>query len=183
MYILDYSANREQVLKFGLPHEELLDDDTSLYYPHPPPALENHDELLVSNDDGMESFKSHPNTPAASETQSAETAVEQSPEDETNELLFHLRMYLAGQMFGIQPLCDVAKDKSEKRLSRGPWKEEMVACIRVVYAHGSNLKADGLKEDIVKSARGRFRTLKTSVGWEDLLIDCPEFAAKMLNRL
>ncbi|KAF2648409.1 hypothetical protein K491DRAFT_784082 [Lophiostoma macrostomum CBS 122681] len=183
LYTLDYSPSGEQVLKFGLPHEEILDDDTHDCGPHPPPALGTHDEPSVLSDDGIESQGSGFDTPASSHAQSAETVTAHDLGKESNELLFHLLMYLAGQKFGIRALRDVSRDKFEKRLRTGPWKEEMIDCIRMVYAQRNNSKVEGLKEDIVKSARARFRILKTSVGWDDLVIDYPEFAAELLNRM
>jgi hypothetical protein len=40
-----------------------------------------------------------------------------------------------------------------------------------------------LRDDLIKSTRARFRVLKTGEGWNDLVLDFPEFAAELLKQL
>jgi hypothetical protein len=89
---------------------------------------------------------------------------------------------MAARLFGIPALCDISKEKFQKRLKAESWKTEMIGCIREIYAQGDPDTSE-LGEIIVKSTRSRFRTLKTMNGWNDLVLDYPEFAAEILRRL
>lgn len=136
------------------------------------------------SDDGVVSMKtSVADTPDRSSTESVCSARQSDPSDHPNELFFHFQAYMAAQRFGIDALCHVASDKLKKRLRSGPWKVEMIPCIREVYRHGNSTKFADLKEEIVKSARARFRDLKSSEGWDNLIMESPEFGAELLRRL
>lgn len=188
LYTLDYAANGQQVLKFGLPQEVVEDNPKdSNNFPLSKLDISNDpsDEPSVLSDDDVESFASSAvDTPEAfSEASSRTATLPQDPSETPNELVFHSQMYVAGKRFGISSLCDIAKDKFAKRLRCGPWNEEMLACIREVYRHGDDPKLTILKEDMVRSARLRFKALKTRKEWEELVIDFPQFAAELLRRM
>ncbi|KAI9742036.1 MAG: hypothetical protein M1834_000426 [Cirrosporium novae-zelandiae] len=97
----------------------------------------------------------------------------------SNELIFHALVYLAGWRFGIESLADVAREKFENRIRSEAWKEELIPCIRVVYRH--NNEAGRLKEQILKTAKNKFRILKTSPGFDELVMEFPSFAGDLLR--
>ena len=188
MYTLDYTSNGPQVLTFGLPEEEHGRETEEAPVDEP---LEEDSIIELADALGIPVEESESPTlseAGASDHSSMEsTIIENDPGHPPNELLFHAQMYLAGQRFGISSLCDIAKIKLSKRLKLGPWQAEMIPCIREIYRQGSPAGMDAtnagsLKDGIVQSARCRFRALKMVEGWDDLVIDFPEFAAALLKR-
>jgi hypothetical protein len=184
LYTLDYTANGPPLLKFGLPHEDK--DSNEVAKPAEQTLLDlaiEDNSSIISTDDIESLGTTEVETPNTSSNGSARAVRPQDPGEPPNELVFHTQTYLAGQRFGIASLCAIAKEKFEKRLKSDHWNTEMISCIREAYRHGNNPKLAELKETIVKSARSRFRVLKTSQGWDDLVIDFPEFAAELLKRM
>ncbi|OCK85221.1 hypothetical protein K432DRAFT_343511 [Lepidopterella palustris CBS 459.81] len=196
LYTLDYADSGPQ-LSFGLPQ-----DQTSLFsHNSDDPA---HDaEVAHSDDEATNSIihqsdetvphpaSSRDNSPlltpatttASHDSASTRRAYESDPSSHPNELVFHVQMLLAGQRFGIPPLCEVAKVKFEKRLRCESWKTELLPCIREAYRQQGNASTNGLKDTVVKTAKSRFRFLKEAEGWDALVMDFPEFAADMLRHL
>lgn len=186
LYTLDYSSSGQQALTFGLPEEVTTEDDTH-HDQHDEDHFHAEEEPSVASEPDVESMATSPavaRTPSQSSNHSSHTErCHVDPGDTRNELVFHVQMCAAGHQLGIASLCDIAQEKLNKRLHSGNWRQEMVGCIRELYKHGNGGKLSGLRESVVKSARSRFRALKACEGWDDLIIDFPEFAAEMLRRL
>lgn len=192
LYTLDYNASGEQFLTFGLPHDDTAEEEGDDGHSTPDSFSQLDLDISSNIDDEGEASEDGEGSPITSAADTvANFPCEQrksvspivDPSEHPNELVFHTQMYLASKRFGIESLCYIAKEKFEKRLRVGPWKREMVGCIREIYRNGDCGKMNPLKEDIVRSARSRFRLLKTSEGWDELIIDSPEFAAELLRRM
>ncbi|KAF2676503.1 hypothetical protein K458DRAFT_182134 [Lentithecium fluviatile CBS 122367] len=187
LYTLDYSADGQQALKFGLP-KEVVDGDEEGQASIGAGGANDDEESAVDTGVEVESlptFTQGDPTPSrsASRHSSHATKTPSDPGERKNELVFHVQVCAAGHRFGIAALCDVVTEKINKRLNTGPWNDEMIDCIREVYRYGNNGKLAKLREAVVKTARTRFRVLKACNGWDDLIVDSPEFAAEMLRRL
>jgi hypothetical protein len=190
LYTLDYKAGGEQVLTFGLPHDDTAEDQRE----DGESTLSSFSQLDVEDssviddeeesEDGVLSVNmSTADTVGYSSAELRKAASSVDPSEPPNELVFHTQMCLASQRFGIHSLRNIAQEKFEKRLRTGPWKTEMIGCIREIYRYGNWENSSTLKEDILRSARSRFRLLKTSEGWDELVVDFPEFAAELLRRM
>jgi len=192
LYTLDYSADGHQTIAFGLP-KEVDDEDED----HQEGAVQGCSDD-IQNDEGsaidvgadiesIDTFIAGNATPSRTSSRLSTQATQcpSDPSELRNDLVFHVQMCAAGHRFGIASLCDVAKEKLEKRIASVVRVQgtELIGCIREVYRQGHGGKLGVLREVVVKSARSRFRVLKTCEGWDDLIIDVPEFAAEMLRRL
>jgi hypothetical protein len=191
LYTLDYSADGHQTLAFGLPKEVVDEDDD-----HQDVVVPTWSDNIDDNDDGsaidlrgdvdsLDTLTQDNLTPSRTTNylSSQATHCHSDPGERRNELVFHVQICAAGQRFGIASLCDVAKEKLATRLTSMVRGTEFIGCIREVYRHGNGGKLAELREMVIKSARSRFRVLKTCEGWDALIIDVPEFAAEMLRRL
>lgn len=178
-------ANGPQILTFGLPQvSEDEDTETEVSTIHSLSKLDVEEEpSVIFEDDARSVATSVIDTPASTASTSRTSTPVLDPGESPNELVFHTRMYIAAQRFGIVSLCDTAKEKFEKRLRTGPWNVEMLACIREVYKYGNGLKISSLKDEVVKFARQRFRVLKGCEGWDELVLEFPMFAKELLRRM
>ena len=192
LYTLDYVSNGPQLLSFGLPQPH-HDDEGIDPHEEDPSEKRSYNSYgvpldLDNDDDGSGSTANSVDTPQDTQTHQTRSSTRQStpppdPGQPHNELVFHLHVYMAGKFFGIPALCEVAQTKFEKQLRCEAWKTEMILCIRELYGHHDQSQISVLRGIIATSARSRFRILKGLPGWDDLVLDFPEFAAEMLRRL
>jgi hypothetical protein len=191
LYTLDYKSDGPQQLSFGLPSqleddEHGEEDDTDKDGKHEDLDSTETESLRLTDDDACSANSLLTPTGSGERDSRSSPRVSSSattdPGQPHNELVFHAQVYMAAKYFGIPPLCDISKEKFQKRLRAESWKTEMIGCIREIYAQ-ANPGTSELAAIIAASTRSRFRTLKTMDGWNDLVLDFPEFAAEILRRL
>jgi hypothetical protein len=187
LYTLDYAASGSQALVFGLPQEEQTEDveredDETRRSVSKFDFLGDGEDYSTRDDEFTEDAATEiPTPPPTSDTECERETPD--PGEAANELVFHAQVYLAAQQFRIAALGEIAREKFNKRLRSGPWGIEMSGCIREVYRHAHDPTIGALRDDLIKSTRARFRVLKTGEGWNDLVLDFPEFAAELLKQL
>jgi hypothetical protein len=180
LYTMDYNPSGPQALTFGKPKCE----ENDMTMRNGGRASTGNSRNIEANtsahevDESMATMSVGNPTPSGTWT-SHTTGNLHGPDEVPNELVFHVHMCAAGQYFGIESLSDVAEERLTERLSTGPWTTEMVECIRAVYRKGTTGKLAAMREAVVESAMSRFRILKTSEGWDDLVGEFPEFAAEI----
>lgn len=181
LYTLDYSANGVQTLRFGLPQDESANQDPDKVNQHSIATLGLEADTSTFGDNSVDSTTAASiMTPEYSSDVISTKHNNPDPSEAANELVFHAKVCMAGQRFGIISLYEVAKHKFDMRLRSGPWHREMVPCIREVYRQG-DVPMGSLKEDMVRFAQSRFRDLKACGGFDELVLDFPGFAADLLK--
>ncbi|PVH96821.1 hypothetical protein DM02DRAFT_102746 [Periconia macrospinosa] len=175
LYTLDYKAVGKQCLTFGVPEEveEESDDHIASGVHTPETSTPSPNESEIGSIDLDDIKRETPTSTSEGRGELPQT---------NNQLIFHVLVLDAAHKLAIEALVDVAKQKFVTRLRAVQATPELIDCLRHLYGVSNRESLLEVKELATQRAKANFRTLRTFQGWNDLVMDFPEFGAEMLKR-